>query len=65
MGIVDQERPGLSAGLDNGLVAVPDQGAELVSAQIYQTFSIGFSSGAWGGSGSIVTLSGTCNVLPV
>ena len=32
IGIVDQELPCLPACLDNGLVAVPDQGAELVGA---------------------------------
>src|SRR3954463_7212817 len=33
-GIVDQEVPGLSAGVDDVVVGVPDPGAELVLAQV-------------------------------
>src|SRR5271169_5805052 len=32
--VVDQEGPGILAGVDDGLIAVPDQGTELVAAQV-------------------------------
>ena len=46
LGIIDEEVPGADASIDDGLVAVPDQGGEFVGPQQGPTFSMRFSSGA-------------------
>jgi hypothetical protein len=43
--IADEEVPGGGACVDDGLVTVPDPGAELVGAEVIPDVSIGFSSG--------------------